>query len=70
MWEQKKEEIGKGGKEAAGKRLLYIMLEFSLWLQRTIIYTRKSISWDKDLSLKIIYFLVYEDLIILCLILK
>lgn len=42
MWEWKdlKEEIGKGGKKAAGKRSLYIMLEFSLWLQRTIMYTK------------------------------
>lgn len=54
MWEQEdlKEETRKGRKEAAGKRPLCTMLEFSLWLQRIILYT-EIYFWDKYLSLKI-----------------
>lgn len=49
--EDLKEAINEAVKESASKKSLYTLLEFSLWFQTVITYT-KIYFWDKDLSLK------------------
>lgn len=50
MYTERLKRGDKGGKEAAGKGWLYTMLEFSLWPQRIIMYTKISFKyfWESE----------------------